>query len=54
MDIRNPSSRLYNEDLAPARDRHWGSARRHRGCAPESRRWRIVPADEETHPCRRR
>lgn len=25
MDIRNPSSSLYNEDLAPAKDRHWGA-----------------------------
>ena len=25
MDIRNPSSRLYNEDLAPAQERHWGA-----------------------------
>jgi nucleobase:cation symporter-1, NCS1 family len=25
MDIRNPSPNLYNEDLAPARDRHWGT-----------------------------
>lgn len=25
MDIRNPSSRLYNEDLAPATQRRWGT-----------------------------
>ena len=25
MDIRNPSPGLYNEDLAPAKDRHWGA-----------------------------
>jgi NCS1 family nucleobase:cation symporter-1 len=25
MDIRKPSSGLYNEDLAPAKDRHWGT-----------------------------
>ncbi|HSV57866.1 MAG TPA: NCS1 family nucleobase:cation symporter-1 [Variovorax sp.] len=25
MDIRNPSPGLYNEDLAPARDRRWGA-----------------------------
>ena len=25
MDIRNPSPNLYNEDLAPAKDRHWGA-----------------------------
>jgi NCS1 family nucleobase:cation symporter-1 len=25
MDIQNPSPRLYNEDLAPARERHWGA-----------------------------
>lgn len=25
MDIRNPSPNLYNEDLAPARERHWGT-----------------------------
>ena len=24
MEIRNPTPGLYNEDLAPARDRHWG------------------------------
>src|SRR5512145_2737187 len=25
MEIRNPSPGLYNEDLAPARDRRWGA-----------------------------
>lgn len=25
MDIRNPSPGLYNEDLAPAKERHWGA-----------------------------
>ena len=25
MQITNPSPRLYNEDLAPARDRRWGA-----------------------------
>ncbi|MGH8822451.1 MAG: cytosine permease, partial [Rhodoferax sp.] len=25
MDIQNPSPNLYNEDLAPARDRRWGA-----------------------------
>src|SRR3954469_18837712 len=25
MDIRNPSPNLYNEDLAPARQRNWGA-----------------------------
>ena len=25
MDIRNPSPNLYNEDLAPARERNWGT-----------------------------
>jgi NCS1 family nucleobase:cation symporter-1 len=25
MEIRNPSPNLYNEDLAPAKDRHWGT-----------------------------
>ena len=25
MDIRNPSPGLYNEDLAPTRDRRWGA-----------------------------
>jgi len=25
MDIRNPSPGLYNEDLAPAKDRRWGA-----------------------------
>ena len=25
MDIRNASPDLYNEDLAPAKDRHWGA-----------------------------
>ena len=25
MDIRNPSPNLYNEDLAPAKERHWGA-----------------------------
>lgn len=25
MDIRNPSPNLYNEDLAPAKERNWGS-----------------------------
>jgi len=25
MDIRNPSPRLYNEDLAPAKERRWGA-----------------------------
>jgi NCS1 family nucleobase:cation symporter-1 len=25
MEIRNPSPRLYNEDLAPARERRWGT-----------------------------
>jgi nucleobase:cation symporter-1, NCS1 family len=25
MDIRSPSPGLYNEDLAPAKERHWGS-----------------------------
>src|SRR3954469_1342716 len=25
MDIRNPSPNLYNEDLAPARERNWGA-----------------------------
>ncbi|MDB5942249.1 MAG: nitrate reductase [Ramlibacter sp.] len=25
MEIRNPSPNLYNEDLAPAKERHWGT-----------------------------
>ena len=25
VDIRNPSPNLYNEDLAPAKERHWGA-----------------------------
>ena len=25
MEIRNPSPDLYNEDLAPAKERHWGA-----------------------------
>ena len=25
MDIQNPSPNLYNEDLAPAKERHWGA-----------------------------
>jgi len=25
MDIRNPSPDLYNEDLAPAKERSWGA-----------------------------
>ncbi len=25
MDVRNPSPALYNEDLAPAKERHWGA-----------------------------
>lgn len=25
MAIRNPSLNLYNEDLAPAKERHWGA-----------------------------
>src|SRR5258708_22675889 len=25
VDIKNPSPNLYNEDLAPARERHWGA-----------------------------
>jgi NCS1 family nucleobase:cation symporter-1 len=25
MDVRNPSPDLYNEDLAPAKERHWGA-----------------------------
>ena len=25
MDIRNPSPDLYNEDLAPAKERNWGA-----------------------------
>ena len=25
MDVRNPSPRLYNEDLAPAKERNWGA-----------------------------
>ena len=25
MDVRNPSPNLYNEDLAPARERNWGA-----------------------------
>jgi NCS1 family nucleobase:cation symporter-1 len=25
VNIRNPSPNLYNEDLAPAKERHWGA-----------------------------
>ena len=25
MDIQNASPSLYNEDLAPAKERHWGA-----------------------------